>query len=599
MNIIKNIREKAVLLLPIACFLLPVGVTSCSSMLENESDLVEFEDNNKLNSAQDSLYSVMGIIRQMQVIADRTVLLGEVRADLMEPTDRAKTSVKQMANSDWSTDNEFNNIADFYAVINNCNFFINNADLTLKKLNGEFIFEKEYVAVKAYRAWTYLQLAKIYGEVPLITKFISTEKEAAAEMNKPYSNMQQICDFFINDLEQMSPDKRKKYVDIDFPQYGNINGIKSEKFFIPVRVLLGELCLWGKYYEKAANYFHDFLTNVNRFRPTGLDCSTWGGNNFADFSQAWRSTNAYNTSANSDEQITVIPLEDNEFFGQKSYINDVYNSTQNNYYYFQVTPSKVIKDLSAAQNYVYFKETSNMVKDTIYAPKDNLGPNSKAIYSGDLRLSTAYEYQNRNQDNTSKYNTLYQTINNVSTTNISLYRLQYIYLLFAEALNCAGFPESAFHILKYGLAEYSIIDNVRGISETERKEAEKAGNLLKFIDKEFKARKKVKDNYEGTTMGIHARGCGDVEYDTLYTLPVPASECSYRDSVEFKKPFVEQYIIDEMALETMFEGKRFYDLMRFAIRRNDPDFLATQIGKRNPALTEKLKNQKNWYLPIK
>lgn len=595
MKIIKNIREKAVLLLPIACFLLPVGVTSCSSMLENESDLVEFEDNNKLSSAQDSLYSVMGIIRQMQVIADRTVLLGEVRADLMEPTDRAKTSVKQMANNDWSTDNEFNNIADFYAVINNCNFFINNVDLKLKKLNGEYVFEKEYVAVKAYRAWTYLQLAKIYGEVPLITKFISTEKEAAAEMNKPYSNMQQICDFFINDLEQVGPDG-KKYVDVAFPQYGNINGISSEKFFIPVRVLLGDLCLWGQYYEKAANYFHDFLTDVNKFRPTGLDCSMWGGNNFADFSQAWRSTNAYNTSANSEEQITVIPLEDNEFFGQKSYINDVYNSTQNNYYYFQVTPSNVIKDLSAAQNYIYYRETSATQKDTIYAPKENLGPNSKDIYRGDLRLSTAYEYQNLNQSNTSKYNTLYQNINNVSTTNISLYRLQYIYLLFAEALNFAGFPESAFHVLKYGLAKYSIEDNVHGICLTEQV---RAGNLLYFNVDRFTARIKVKDSYSGNTMGIHARGCGDVEYDSLYTLPVPASECSYNDSVALIKPVVEKYLIDEMALETMFEGKRFYDLMRFAIRRNDPDFLATQIGKRNPALTEKLKNQKNWYLPIK
>ena len=46
-------------------------------MLETESDLVMFEEDNTLNHATDSVYSVMGIINKMQVIADRVVLLGE------------------------------------------------------------------------------------------------------------------------------------------------------------------------------------------------------------------------------------------------------------------------------------------------------------------------------------------------------------------------------------------------------------------------------------------------------------------------------------------------------------------------------------------
>ena len=62
-------------------------------------------------------------------------------------------------------------------------------------------------------------------------------------------------------------------------------------------------------------------------------------------------------------------------------------------------------------------------------------------------------------------------------------------------------------------------------------------------------------------------------------------------------------IIDEYGLEFTFEGKRFYDLMRIALRRNDPAYLADAVAKRNgkidDALREKLMDKRNWFLPLR
>lgn len=289
-------------------------------------------------------------------------------------------------------------------------------------------------------------------------------------------------------------------------------------------------------------------------------------------------------SSVSSEVISMIPMEDSEFYGIMSDLPNIFRSTETNYNYFQVTPSKSMWDYSAAENYCYVY-TSKTGKDTIIVPKEDL---QKSYYAGDLRFSGTYTYRSVNRDEFSKYSTEYQNISKQNGMFVATYRIQQVYLMFAEALNRAGYPETAFAILKYGLTNLNI---GRYISEKER---EAAASMLNFNDDEFT---------ENNTQGIHSRGCGDAKADTTYVLPMPASElASYADTVAYQIPLVEDMIMREMTLEEAFEGQRYYNLMRISLRRNDPAYLAKPIanrtGEENTTLLSHLMDKSNWYLPI-
>ena len=95
-------------------------------------------------------------------------------------------------------------------------------------------------------------------------------------------------------------------------------------------------------------------------------------------------------------------------------------------------------------------------------------------------------------------------------------------------------------------------------------------------------------------IGVHERGCGQAHFSKDYVIPALGS---LQDSIEY----VEDKIVEELALETAFEGNRFQDLMRIAVRRNDPSYLAKKVAAKHSgnesAIEAKLQDMNNWYLP--
>ena len=560
--------------------------TSCSDMLDTDSELVEFQRDNKLNDPTDSVYSVLGIINKLQTIADRTVLLGELRGDLMVTTDAASTDLKNLANFDFSKNNKYNQISDYYAVINNCNYYLENVDTSMTR-RGRSVFMPEYAVVKTFRAWTYMQLALIYGKVPFVLKPVLTESEAEQAMNNPLIDMKGVCDYFIADLLPL--------VGVNLPRFGVVGINDSQVYFLPLRVVLADLYLWrGSLthnkadYREAATWYHDYLTDKRD--PIMLDPnrSTWTNST---------SLISPDRSYYASDIITMIPMESSIFDGQISYLRELTNSTSRNYYYYQITPSRGMYNLSKAQTYTFHDE-KNPKTDTIYIDKDGFTEES---YIGDLRFCSNYTHSSFGTNNEySEYNSDFQTIRKFSSNRVPLCRTTLVYLHYAEALNLAGLPQSAMCVLKYGMCK----DNTKNYVDSV--ETAEAGQLIYFDPAVYKL-----DNgksfgtaaYQRNIYGIHSFGSGEAHANKYYDIPQPAKALATRqDTVDYQVLKVDSMIIDELALEGAFEGNRFYDLMRYAKRLNDPTVLSKAVNARkggtvDPAIKVDLTDENNWYLP--
>ena len=601
MNIKKYKKNPLTVLLSI---LLPLGglgglLTSCSDFFDQDSTYIIDAKKDHLNNATDTIYSLTGILNKVQAIADRTILLGEARGDLVTVTDATPADLRAVANFSIDDDNKYNNPLDYYAIINNCNYFIAKADTALKNNRNQFIFKNEYAEVKAIRAWTYLQLVTTYGRVPFVTEPIMTKEES--ERSYPMYDIKQVCNYFLNE------DNLKSLVNDDLsdndklPDYGIIKSLPSRNFFFPIRLVIGDLNLWAENYKEAAKYYHDFIiyrNGRNGIYPTQVDVVAWMDTQWNGYRKTWPKifTDTETSSARDNELITMIPMDSIPSEGNYSELRNVFNTNAQNNYQASLVPSVKIQKLSDDQKYCF-----NDLGNVTYAPSNIYG-NKKM--TGDLRLSQIWTSTENYHNPTTGGTYTYQYIDKYSTKHVHIYRRTLVYLRLAEALNRAGYPRYAFQILSSGVntevLQDSVIPHYRADSLIIMRDYNFPGTRQSDPANAYVANSSPYRDFDVNTIGIHSRGCGFTPANEYYQMPYNSKITDPQQQLAWQQDQVEEMIMDEEALEFAFEGYRFYDLLRVALRRNDPTWLANKIQGRNgnapSGITVNLTDQNNWFL---
>lgn len=565
------------------------AVTSCGDFFDQDSEQVIYADKGHLGNATDTIYSVTGILDKLQNLSDRTILLGELRGDLMDINSTTSSDLRDIALFQIGDSNVYNSPRDYYAVINNCNYFIAKVDTALKNNRNEYIFMREYAAVKAFRAWTYLQLVINYGRVPFVTEPILSKEEA--DRDHATKDIREVCDYLIADIAP--------YADIETPNYGEIRNTDSKLFYFPIYILLGDLNLWAGHYKEAAVAYYKYLSTRNGAEsayPTSINCSRWYniGSNWQMTNDSW-SANMFmseNMSQNG-ELITMIPGDSIPSEGNYSELRNIFNSSGDNNYKVSAQPSQRIIEISAAQKYC---DLSYPAKKVVYAPEG-----LQYLRTGDLRLfsilnspATGLTFMSDG-----KIITDFSSLVKYSSRNVHIYRRTMVYLRLAEALNRAGYPRFAFQILKRGLNNSVIEEHVLPYyPESEAWIRQFDFPNLKYV---------LLSDYDAdeNTMGIHSRGSGRTDVNEYYEMPDDTLETDPAVRLDYQIEKVEDLIMQEEALEFAFEGYRFYDLMRVALRRNDPSYLADKVYQRKgaenvgvmrAAIRCDLTDTRNWYL---
>ena len=593
------------------------SLTSCSDMLETDSTRQGFDPS--LSEKTDSIYYALGILQGMQELADMYVFQGEMRGDLVETTYYTDNNLRKLADFTATTENKYDSAYVFYKIINNCNYYIAHRDTSLRT-GSEPVVRSEYAAIKAIRAWTYMQLARTYGKVPFYTEPLTQISQID---NVPNSkDMRGIVEALAPDLEQ--------YSGIQTPDFGNTvpsnSAIIPAQLFIPIDVVLGDMYLETNQYDKAARSYITYLTTVATATHSAFASRYTGRSQFfvgpnSELPTDWASDNNnispatdwgnIFTTIGSSDVITYIPMARNSRQGTTTVLPltfgyDFYSNTPSYTEEIQIVPSQAYLDLSNSTPYYYVATTSDnnnmVVKET--------------TNFGDLRYrNIIYEREDTESESATVWITKYRN------ANVFLYRRTTVLLRLAEAFNRLGMPDAAFAILKDGISKWLIDPNgLSYISDDTRLALQTTYPLLSSA-----ALPKFENNNQ-ELIGVHAHGAGwtrDFNKDNMPEnglSPYQYEEVIGKKMAELAETYgitvgttkqdtinaVEDILCDEYALEFAFEGSRFFDLCRMARHKNESSlydanfgslWLARKLAYKNPQ--KDLTDSNNWYLPFK
>jgi hypothetical protein len=590
------------------------------NVLDKEDYYVDWEE---YRAAEMGLYAIQ------QELVEQLVVLGELRADLLEVTDQADRDLIEVYNFNISSNNKYASPVNFYKLIGECNNLQNIIERNFPgvlDVTGEVTrMDRLYGEVLCMRAWAYFNAVRIFKEVPYIWSSLSdiseineyvnssrtfidsvyieyapdgfhndTIRDTTFVLEKTYLNMNAVIDTFTHQLET----KVKAVGVIHNQDFNDQTWDVTVWNTYAMYSLLGQMYLYRQNYEKALEYFTPIMYNYDSESSNikfGLD-NKFSNNN-------WR--NIF-TQIDPFEHIYTIWF--NKSNQQINNFQTLFSVEFPNLYMLKPT-GKAIQNWEAMWNGMQVNYNDNKPSETEL--RENLDGTPRRGTPGDFfrgyGVSYAY-YKDGLQMNSTEVremlenkaegnlNLVDKAMENVDTVvykyslgksnfdqdpNFHIYRAAQIHFYFADILVWRVYPDN---------------------DGTERQQVN--ASLLVINDGSY--------NNDNKQLGVRGRvgfANGD---EALYVRNIVYQHDPHTNevigfkrlnSLYDKQLYLEEIIMEEHAREFAFEGERFYELMRIAKRRGDPAFLADKVaskftGPKRDMIRQYLMNEDNWYLQL-
>ena len=521
------------------------GFASCSDFLEiepqNEIILEKFwNEKADVDAVIGGCYSALqdeGVIKRMMV-------WGEFRSDNISVGRNIQQdgSLEKVLKENIDAKNTYTDWSGFYEVINRCNTVIKYAPgvAEVDPAYTQSELQANIAEMVALRSLSYFYLIRTFRDVPFSREAYTDDDQ---KMDLPATKFDAVVDSLIDDLESVKNNAVKRYP-VTKPLYQT--GRVTQDF---IHALLCELYLWKKDYQNCIRYADMVIAakkviyEENRLQKTSSTISQTNDveekyNGYplvSNSSQVNYFGDAYDTlfgydNDNQDElnqEIIFQLIFDDDPQGssmrQNGAVNTFYGNSQSNIGF--VAPSDFIFDDYDEKKGEVWAEKNKKLDLRIFFDCD---VDDKSINKYKTRTLTIESASSASAPRYSYGSTYPQ---NQNGSNWIIYRLSDIMLMKAEALTQQMREGSDADVVEYNKPLLS-----------------QAFSLVNAINKRALCQSKLADTLLAT------------DYTT--------------------KSLMEELVYQERQRELMFEGKRWYDLVRISQRAGNTQKLSTAARRK-------------------
>ena len=506
--------------------MMALGLGSCSDFLEIEplNDIVLdkfWNEENDVENIVAGCYSGM----QNRILIERMIVWGELRSDhLIGGTGvQDNINIQNILKENITANNVYTSWGEFYDIINRCNTVLHYSPLVAER--DPNYTETELMAtraeVSAIRDLCYFYLIRTFRDVPYSTQPFLDELQ---QMAMPATKFDAVLDSLITDLENVKSYAVKTYpVSKTNYQCGRITQDA-------IHAMLAEMYLWKKDYANSVKYADMVIdAKTQRFQD---EIDNAGGNSssykmFEGYPLIYDSYttgnlygNAYETifgSGASRESILELIFADDKTRLANHGLSFLYGN--------QKTSPGIVKpadfittDVSDASYKVFCDKYDTRNYENLYKMSaSQYGVAKYVCKSGMVSISSTEITSSASPSYPEEY----------CHANWILYRLTDVMLLKAEAL----------------------VQMVDGDAKTEANDS-----LLRAA-------------YDIVSVINKRSNCA-----TTY-MPITYANYSTKSQME-------NLVFEERARELMFEGKRWYDLVRRSLRDGNTSYLVQQVTRK-------------------